>query len=98
VHLQTLLGFANLALTAYLITQVRKRSKSIMTDLTALQQAVANETTVEQSLITLFNGLAQQLKDAGSDPVAIQAVVDQLNQNAANMAAAITANTPAATV
>jgi len=69
-----------------------------MTDLTALQQAVANETTVEQSLITLFNGLAQQLKDAGSDPVAIQAVVDQLNQNAANMAAAITANTPAATV
>jgi len=46
VQLSTLLGFANLALTAYLITQVRRRSKTIMADLTGLQQSVANETTV----------------------------------------------------
>jgi hypothetical protein len=83
VRLQQLLGFINLALTVYLITQVRRGSRSIMADLTGLQQAVANETTVEQSAITLLNGLAEQLKNAGTDPVAIQAVVDQINSSSA---------------
>jgi hypothetical protein len=96
VRLQQLLGFINLALTVYLITQVRRGSRSIMADLTGLQQAVANETTVEQSAITLLNGLAEQLKNAGTDPVAIQAVVDSINSSSAALAAAITANTPAA--
>jgi hypothetical protein len=72
VQLSTLLGFINLALTAYLITQVRRGSKSIMADLTGLQQAVANETTIEQSAIVLLNGLSEQLKNAGTDPVALQ--------------------------
>jgi hypothetical protein len=81
VQFTTLLGFINLALTVYLITQVRRGSRSIMADLTGLQQAVANETTVEQSAITLLNGLAEQLKNAGTDPVAIQAVVDQINSS-----------------
>lgn len=96
MQLSTLLGFINLALTAYLITQVRRGSKSIMADLTGLQQAVANETTIEQSAIVLLNGLSEQLKNAGTDPVALKALQDQIDASSAALAAAITANTPAA--
>ena len=66
-----------------------------MADLTT---AVANDTTVSGSIITLLNGVAAQLAAAlaANNPAAIEALVTQLNANAAAMAAAVTANTPAA--
>ena len=73
-----------------------------MFDLTALQTAVANEGTVEASAITLLQGLSAQLQqliaNSGNtvDPAAVQAIVDSINANAATLAAAVTANTPAA--
>jgi len=67
-----------------------------MATLADIQAAVAAEKTVEDSVLALLSGLAQQLKDAiaSNDHVAMQAVVDSLNTNAAAMAAAVTANTP----
>lgn len=56
--------------------------------------AVQNETTVEQSVITLLGQLAAQVKAAGTDPVKLQAVLDQINTNSAALSAAVTANTP----
>lgn len=58
--------------------------------------AVQNETTVEQSVITLLNQLSAQVKAAGTDPVKLQAVLDQISTNSAALSAAVTANTPAA--
>ena len=71
--------------------------EEIMTKLQDLQAAVAAEQTVEQSAITLLQGLAQQLQAAldNDDDDAIQAVIDQVNNNASTLAAAVTANTPA---
>jgi hypothetical protein len=68
-----------------------------MATLADIQAAVAAEKTVEDSVLALLSGLAQQLKDAiaNNDPAAMQAVVDSLNSNASAMAAAVTANTPA---
>lgn len=62
-------------------------------DLTA---EVTNATTVEQGAITLIQNIAAQLAAAGTDPVKLQALKDQLSTSDAALAAAITANTPAA--
>lgn len=65
--------------------------------LTDIQTATASELTVEQSAITLIQQLAAQVTAAnGVSPDAVEAVVAQINANAAALAAAVTANTPAA--
>lgn len=78
------------------IAHIDRKLDYIMALLDALNTAVANETTVDQSVITLLNGLSQQLKDAiaAADPAAIQAVVDQIDTNTAALSAAVAANTP----
>ena len=65
-------------------------------DLTAIETAVTNETTVEQSAIVLLQGLSAQLASLKNDPAAIQALADQINKNAQALADAVVANTPAA--
>lgn len=62
----------------------------------ALQASVTKETTVEQSAIVLLNSLSQQIKDAGTDPVALANITAQIDANSTALAAAIVANTPAA--
>lgn len=66
-----------------------------------LQASVAADTTVEQSAITLLQGLSAQLTAAlaaaaNGDSAALPALKAQIDANAAALAAAITANTPAA--
>lgn len=61
----------------------------LTTDVTANTDAVASATA-------LINGLAQQIKDAGTDPVALKALTDKLEANTQALASAVTANTPAA--
>lgn len=75
------------------VNDLKKGQQTEMADLTALQAEVANNTTVEQSAITLINGLAAQITAAGTDPVALAGIVTQLQDNDAKLAAAITANT-----
>lgn len=67
-----------------------------MSALDDLKAAVAAEANVEQSAVTLLNGLAQQLKDAvaTNNSAAIEDVANQIISNTAGLAAAITANTP----
>lgn len=57
---------------------------------------VAAESTVDDSIITLLNGIAAELKAAGSDPAKITAVRTAIQANIAKITAAVTANTPAA--
>lgn len=68
----------------------------IMTDLSELEAAVAKDTAVDQSAITLLNGLKAALDAAGTDPVKLKALSDQLGSNSDALAAAVVANTPAA--
>jgi len=71
----------------------------VMASFADIQNAVTAETTVEQSVLTLLNGIAAQLATAlaaGGTPAQIQGVVDALNANIAAMQAAVTANTPSA--
>lgn len=66
------------------------------TDLTPLQNEVANITTVVGSAVALINGFADRLAAEIEDPVAVQAIVDGMRAQADSLAAAVAANTPAA--
>lgn len=79
-------------------TQLQQEGQSLMATITDVQTAVANETTVEQSAITLLQQLSQMLQAAlaANDPAQVQAVVDQINANAQALSDAVAANTPAA--
>lgn len=66
--------------------------------LSDIQAGVANETTVEQSAITLLTQLTNQITQAnGVSPAAVEAVVAQIQSNIANLANAVTLNTPVST-
>ena len=65
-------------------------------DLDALTAKVTEVETVENSAITLIQGLAAQITALKNDPVALQALADRLSAENAKLSAAITANTPAA--
>ena len=69
---------------------VTQMAASVDDVITAVQQ----ETTVEQSVITLLNQFAGQVKSAGTDPVKLQAVLDAITNNTTALSAAVTANTP----
>ncbi len=69
-----------------------KMSKEL-DDLTA---EVAADTAVESSAVTLIQGLADQIKAAGTDPVALKALTDSLTTSSTALAAAVAANTPVA--
>jgi len=71
-----------------------------MKSLADLQADVAADTVVEQSAVTLINGLAAQLKAlsaAGTpvDPAVIDSLATTLEANAASLGAAVAANTVA---
>lgn len=67
-----------------------------MTVLENLRAAVAAETTVNQSAVTLLNAIPGLILAAGTDPAALQALADSITVNTTSLAAAVTANTPAA--
>ena len=75
---------------------ILRKEKDIIMTLDDITNAVAAEQTVEASAITLLNQLAAEVAAAANDPAKIQAIVTQIQTNAATLAAAVTANTPAA--
>jgi hypothetical protein len=75
---------------------IKTYGETIMALLDALTAQVAQNITVEQSAVTLIQGLAAQIAAAGTDPVALANLQSQLNTSATALAAAISANTPAA--
>ena len=65
-------------------------------DLSALVAEVERDATVNGSASTLIADLAAKFEAAKGDPVAVQALVDQLRANNDALAAAVVANTPSA--
>jgi hypothetical protein len=88
-----------LELSRRVLVAVHHLGDRIVSALTDLQAQVAQNASVEQSAVLLIQGLATQLSAAiGSDNgAALMSLSQQLNASATALAAAITANTPAAT-
>ncbi len=79
--------------------QIIATQGEIMANIHDVEDAVAADTSVVASAVTLLGGLAQMLTDAlaaGGSPAQIQAVIDHVNANKDALAAAVAANTPAA--
>lgn len=84
-----------------LLKEIREMKASvdpIAAQLAALTTQVAANVTVEQSAITLIQGIAAALAASANDPAAIAALGTQLSTSAQALSAAISANTPAAPV
>lgn len=81
------------------LLEIIANQEKIMATLTDIKDAVAAERTVVDSVVTLLADLSQRLKDAiaSNDPAALQAIADDINREKEDLAAAIVANTPAAT-
>jgi len=106
-----LLTMASVASVHTKLDTIAKETQNTMSALddkiSALQTAVANETTVNQSAITLIQGFGQRLSDAiaaalaaGATDAELSALNDlqtTLGTNADALAAAVAANTPAPT-
>lgn len=82
--------------TKRVLAKLIKRIERIMTKLDDLNAAVERNTAVDDSVITLLEGIVQQLKDANSssDPAAIDKLIAQLDSNTQKMTDAVTRNTP----
>jgi len=78
------------------VDNLEGKEEDEMATLNDLQNEVTALTTVEESAEALISGLSAQLKAAGTDPAAIQKVIDDLDAGKTALAAAVTANTPAA--
>jgi predicted transcriptional regulator len=76
------------------------RQETLMSALDDLAAQVEKNTSLEASAVTLIQGIATQLKEAlaRNDNAAITALTQQLATNAEALAAAVSANTPAAEV
>lgn len=61
-----------------------------------LTASVAQLKTVDESAAALLSNIAQQLRDAATDPAAINKLADDIDANNAALSAAVAANTPAA--
>jgi hypothetical protein len=77
-----------------------QKENTLMATIQDLATEVASETTIDNSIVTLLDGIAAQLAaaQASGDPAAIQTVLTSLQSNAAILTAAITANTPVVVV
>lgn len=61
-----------------------------------LRAEVERNQSVDSSAITLLNALAAKVEENINDPAALQALVDQVRASNDALAAAVSANTPAA--
>ena len=84
----------------HLLKKEELLAMSLQDDFTALKAAVAAEKTVDDSAITLMQGLKAQLDALASQPTIssadVQALSSQLATEQGALAAAVSANTPAA--
>lgn len=82
--------------TKRVLNKILKRIESIMGTIQDLRAAVERNTSVDDSVLTMLEGISQQLKDAQAqnDPAAIDDVIRQLDANTQKMTDAVTKNTP----
>lgn len=80
-----------------LLKKILKKEDKIMATMQDLRAAVERNTSVDDSVIAMLQGISQQLKEANAqnDPQAIQDLISQLDANTQKMSDAVKANTVA---
>ena len=78
-----------------LVEQLLEKEIIMSEQMDKLTTEVTETITVQQSAVVLLQGLSAQIEALKTDPVALQALADSLDTSSNELAAAITANTPA---
>jgi chromosome segregation ATPase len=78
------------------VAAITQKGDAMSVQLDNLKAAVQRNSDLEASAVQLIQGLATQLEAIKDDPVAIQALADELKAKDDDLAAAITQNTPPA--
>lgn len=73
-----------------------RREISMANALDHISASVAATKTLDASILKLVSGLAQQIREKSGDPVALEALANDLDAQNATLAAAVVANTPVA--
>ncbi len=81
----------------HMLAHIIERLEQMSAELDALTAQVKANSDLLDSATTLINGIADRITAAGVDPVKLKALTDELKAKDDALAAAITANTPAAT-
>jgi phage shock protein A len=79
-----------------LLQGIARRSIMAANTLDDILNQVQQESTVDDSIIALLNGLQAQIAAAGGNQVKIDAIFTAAQANIAKVSAAVVANTPAA--
>lgn len=77
-----------------LVTQSFERIETMSAALDRITQEVAETKTAVDSVLTLVSGMAQQIRDLKDDPAALELLANDLDAKQAEIAAAVSANTP----
>jgi hypothetical protein len=70
--------------------------KAMSAEIDRIKTSVTQLTSVTQGAVTLLGQLAQRVRDLQSDPPALAALANEIDQRKAELAGAVQANTPAA--
>jgi len=79
-----------------LLRTLTERITIMSAEIDALKAEVERNTSIDESAIILIQGLAQRIEELKTDPVALQALADELRAKNDALAAAVAAHTPAA--
>jgi hypothetical protein len=80
-----------------ILLELNYKVNILMATMQDLTNAVTRQSSAEDGVLTMLQGISQQLKDAQSqnNPQAIQDVITQIDANTQRLSDAVTANTPA---
>jgi methyl-accepting chemotaxis protein len=77
----------------YLRRTIRKELRAMAGELDRLTNEVAETRTATKAIVTLVEGLAQQIRDNAGDPEALNRLADELDAAQQEIADAVSANT-----
>lgn len=77
--------------------KLNKKVNKLMATMNDVLAAVERNTSIDDSVLAMLEGLSQQLKDAqaSNDPAAMDEVIRKLDANTQKMTEAVSKNTPA---
>ena len=85
---------SNISNVVTMLQASAEKEKHMTKELDVLQAAVEENTSLDNSIITLVDGLAVQIAALKDDPAKLAALAASLKASSAAISAAITANTP----
>jgi methyl-accepting chemotaxis protein len=77
----------------FLLVDILSELRIMASAMTELKNAVEEQSTVVDSVLTLVSTLAEQIRDAKDDPEEIQKLADQLEKNTQKLSEAVVVNT-----